>query len=713
MSQREFYGIAAFFNNTPQDPLDGNVKDTPPVITVPMVADRQRWEELAKQIRKAKKLLDERRTNARSAFDTWLASAKPTDVAREVPSDFELLVPLDEDTSAVHYVIRGQPAKVPLPTTLEWRNGKLAGKAAYLNQGAVIEVPEAGDFDSSVAFSYSAWVKLPNNDGSGAILARMNEGMNFRGWDLWVEGRRIGGHLINSWPANAIKVMSRDQLPADTWMHVTIAYDGKSKAAGFQVYVDGQLQPTNVLSDSLNGTTTTSVPFKIGQRHNSSPLPGVTVQDVRLYERRLVDSEIASLAMLPLSTVVATAPEKRTTAGLDTLYVWWLTSIDEAYKTLSQTHASLVREESDIKSRATTAHVMQERAAAAVAHVLHRGEYDQRRDQVTPDTPDMLPPFPAEAPRNRLGFAKWLLIPDHPLTARVTVNRFWSEVVGTGLVKTADDFGVTGELPSHPELLDWLAVEFRESNWDVKKLFKLIVTSATYRQSAAVTAEKLEKDADNRLLSRGPRFRMDAEMVRDNALAASGLLVEKIGGPSVKPYQPPGVWEAVAMASSNTRDYKQDAGESLYRRSIYTFWKRSAPPASMELFNAPNRESCTVVRERTNTPLQALVTMNDTQFVEAARHLAMHALESNDNVDRRIDFLAGRLLARQLCAEELVIVRGAVQKFERHYMAHHEDATKLVAVGQSRETSKAPTAQLAAWTMVTNELMNLDEVINK
>ena len=235
--------------------------------------------------------------------------------------------------------------------------------------------------------------------------------------------------------------------------------------------------------------------------------------------------------------------------------------------------------------------------------------------------------MPADLPRNRLGFAHWLLRPEHPLTARVTVNRFWQEIFGTGIVRTSGDFGVTGELPSHPELLDWLAVEFRESGWDIKKFFKLLVTSAAYRQSAVATPEKLEKDPENRLLSRGPRFRMDAEMIRDYALAASGLLVQKIGGPSVKPYQPEGVWEAVAMIGSNTRDYRRDSGEKLYRRSMYTFWKRAAPPASMDIFNAPSRETCTVRRERTNTPLQALVTLNDPQFVEAARFLAQTTLQ--------------------------------------------------------------------------------------
>ena len=271
-----------------------------------------------------------------------------------------------------------------------------------------------------------------------------------------------------------------------------------------------------------------------------------------------------------------------------------------------------------------------------MAFMLFRGEYDKRRDQVSAATPSFLPPMPEDLPKNRLGLAQWLLRPENPLTARVTVNRFWQELFGTGIVRSAGDFGVSGELPSHPELLDWMAVELRESGWDMKKFYRLLVTSATYRQAATVTPDKLEKDGQNRLLSRGPRFRMDAEMIRDAALASSGLLVRKIGGPSVKPYQPDGVWEAVAMIGSNTRDYVRDRGESLYRRSLYTFWKRSAPPASMDVFNAPSREVCTVRRERTNTPLQALVTLNDPQFVEAARVLAERTLkDGGDQAEAR------------------------------------------------------------------------------
>jgi hypothetical protein len=345
---------------------------------------------------------------------------------------------------------------------------------------------------------------------------------------------------------------------------------------------------------------------------------------------------------------------------------------------------------------------------------LFRGAYDQRRDPVKADTPDALPPMAADLPRNRLGFARWLLTAEHPLTSRVTVNRFWQQLFGAGLVTTAGDFGVTGDLPSHPKLLDWMAVEFRESGWDVKKFFKLLVTSATYRQSAVTTPEKIDKDPANELLSRGPRFRMDAEMVRDYALATSELLVKEIGGPSVKPYQPEGVWEAVAMDVSNTRNYQHDHGDSLYRRSLYTFWKRAAPPAQMELLNAPNRETCTVRRERTNTPLQALVTLNDTQFVEAARNLAQSVLlGAGSDTDARLDQLARRLLARPWRAEEAPVVRASLDELLASFAEAPDEARQLIAVGESKADAKLDPVELAAWTMLANELMNLDEVLTK
>ena len=453
--------------------------------------------------------------------------------------------------------------------------------------------------------------------------------------------------------------------------------------------------------------------------------------DLRLYKRDLTPSEIDALVKgSRLTAVLAKAAAERTDAEKNDLYNWWLNSSDQTFRDRSAKLAALESEQSAIKQRGTVGLVMNEKNEEAMAYVLYRGEYDKRSDPVKPSTPAVLPKFPESSPRNRLGLAQWLLDPSHPLTSRVTVNRFWQEAFGTGIVKTSGDFGIAGELPSNQELLDWLAIEFQTGcpelkwpldsttvrPWDVKRFFRLLVTSNTYRQSALATKEKIEKDPHNRLLSRGPRFRMDAEMIRDYALAASGILVDKIGGPSVKPYQPDGVWEAVAMRESNTHDYKRDTGENLYRRSMYTFWKRSAPPASMEIFNATARETCTVRRERTNTPLQALVTLNDTQFIEAARHLAQNALLStkaeSDDV-ARYQFVAKRLLSRTFRAEELPIVRNSLAEFDRYFQAHPDDAQKLIHEGESKPSTELAPAKLAAWTMLVNELMNLDEVLNK
>jgi hypothetical protein len=343
-----------------------------------------------------------------------------------------------------------------------------------------------------------------------------------------------------------------------------------------------------------------------------------------------------------------------------------------------------------------------------------RGAYDKPGEKVGPAVFAALNPLPKNAPANRLGLAQWLIDDQQPLTARVTVNRFWQEIFGTGLVRTSEDFGVMGENPSHPELLDWLAVEFRESGWNVKEFFRLLVTSSAYRQAAVTTKEKLEKDPANRLLSRGPRFRMDAEMVRDYALAAGGLLSPKIGGPSVKPYQPEGVWEAIAMNVSNTRVYQQDSGESLYRRSLYTFWKRQAPPALMDIFNAPSREVCTVRRERSNTPLQALATLNDVTFIEAARVLAQLALKDGGRTfESRLNFMTERLMARPFRSDEAKVAKATFAQLEKFYSANEAAAKQLIGVGETQPDASLPPATLAAWTMLANQLMNLDEVLNK
>ena len=717
LSQREFYSMAAFFNNTTQPAMDGNVKDTPPIVPVPLEEDRPRFEELGRLIPETRQQLADRRVAAKPAFDTWARSVTAEELARQIPTQGQTLaVPLNEGMgNQVAYNLRGEARMANAPQPLDWDDGAVAGKGLKTKPDNAVVLGDVGNFERDIPFTIAAWVKSTGGGANGSLVARMDDRSDYRGWDLWLEGGRVGMHLVSKWPSDAFKVVTNAPLEANRWQHVTLTYDGSSKGAGIRIYFNGKLQPVAVPVDVLKSTTQTGVAFKIGQRESTDKVNGVGIQDLRLYDRALTPDEALKLATGTRGAWLASKTEaERNEAERNELFDWWLAGQDEPTRDLTGRLASLEAERGQIAGRGTIAHVMQEKPDMPQAFVLFRGEYDQRRDEVRANTPEVLPSMPEGLPRNRLGFAQWLLLPEHPLTARVTVNRFWQEVFGTGLVRTAGDFGVAGELPVNQELLDWLAVDFRENGWDVKRFFKLLVMSSTYRQSAQVTPEKREKDPQNRLLSRGPRFRMDAEMVRDYALAASGLLVEKIGGPSVKPYQPDGVWEAVAMIGSNTRDYRADAGPNLYRRSMYTFWKRSAPPASMEIFNAPSRELCTVRRERTNTPLQALVTLNDPQFVEAARVLAARALkDGGTTTESRIGFLTSRILSRPFTPAELAIARESLAGLLEYYQQHPEDAARVLKTGAAATDPALSPAELAAWTLLTNELLNLDEVLNK
>jgi len=376
--------------------------------------------------------------------------------------------------------------------------------------------------------------------------------------------------------------------------------------------------------------------------------------------------------------------------------------------------AALQAERDAINKRGAITLVMQENHEEPSAYILNRGDYTQKKDKVGAEVPAIFGVRIAkDDPKNRLGLARWLVNPDHPLTARVTVNRFWQQIFGTGLVASAGDFGIMGERPVNPDLLDWLAVEFRESGWDVKRLMKLLVTSASYRQSGVTTPAKLEKDPANRFLSRGPRQRLDGEMIRDQALFVSGLMVSKIGGPSVKPYQPDGVWESVAMTQSNTGKYARESGDALYRRSLYTFWKRSAPHPSLEAFGTPSRENCTVRRERTNTPLQALVTLNDIQFVEAARVLAERVLKQMPNDAERLNCLYRLVLARSPMPAELPVLTAALADFRASFGQSADAAKKLVTYGEHPPDPALAAPELAAWTLIASQTLNLDETLNR
>jgi hypothetical protein len=452
----------------------------------------------------------------------------------------------------------------------------------------------------------------------------------------------------------------------------------------------------------------------------------VTVNDpMRDTTRSLVAWEKAERAlgdksMTPanLKAVLKKEPGKRTDAEREQLRGYFIANLyAEAGEPLSglRTETRKLREQrSAVETKIPSTMVSKELEKPRPAFVLIRGEYDKRGEPVGPGVPAVLPPLPPGETTNRLTLAQWLVDPAHPLTARVTVNRFWQQFFGTGLVKTSEDFGSAGEWPSHPELLDWLATEFVRTGWDVKGLVRLIVTSAAYRQDSLVTPELVARDPENRLLARGPRLRLDAEVLRDSALFTSGLLVEKTGGRGVRPYQPPGIWEAVGYTTSNTAKYTQDKGDALWRRSLYLFWKRTAPPPSMTTFDAPSREQCRVRRERTNTPLQALVTMNDPQYFEAARQLGWRMLHEGGATDAdRLRYGFRLVTARAPRQSEQSVLEQNLAAHRARYTADLEAAKKALAVGEAPVPADAAPAELAAFTMVANLLFNLDEVVTK
>ncbi|XZE46557.1 DUF1553 domain-containing protein [Pirellulaceae bacterium SH467] len=717
ISQAEFYQMAAFFNNTTQAVRDGNIKDTPPIVPVPLAEDRARAAELEGLIAKSNESIQTRKDAAKVPFEKYLTDPATTSElawpSLGVSGAPETHVPfVASEARWLESVHQGVYRRTPLSQDATLAAGYIGPKAWEVRD--VFPSLPVGDLERDQPFTVALWVK-PTNNQNGSLIARMDEANGHRGWDIWTENGTVGMHLIHKWPEDALKAVSKPKLPANRWSHVAVSYDGSSKIEGLKIYINGSEVDRTVQSKTLTATTRTEVPLTIGRRHTSAPADKAVIQDIRIYRSVVPADAIAELKSKSRRDFLL-AKSERSDAEKEELFTHYLATRDEESIRLNAERNQLVAEQNAIRQRGTIAHVMHEADSAPMAFVLTRGDYDKRGTEVQPAIPAVLPPMAEGLPKNRLGFAKWLLQPDHPLTARVTVNRFWQEVFGNGLVPSAGDFGITGQLPTHPELLDYLAVHFQEDGWNIRNYFRSIVTSSTYRQTASVSPEKLARDPSNKLLARGPRFRMDAEMIRDTALATSGLLVSKIGGPSVKPYQPPGVWEAVAMPESNTRNYVADKGEGLYRRSIYTFLKRAAPPANMEVFNATAREVCTIRRERTNTPLQALVTLNDTQFVEAARVLANRVLKepgAGAEVSSRVQWIAERLVGRPLRAEEVQVVQGSYQELSSFYQSNPELATQLLQVGESKNEESIPPAELAAWTMLCNELMNLDEVITK
>ncbi len=519
-------------------------------------------------------------------------------------------------------------------------------------------------------------------------------------------------------PLVAIRVSTEAPLPLDgKWRHIFFTYDGSGKASGVRLYVNGAPVATKVVADSLGqATIRTQAPMQLGQRSpDANPARETRYQDIRLYGRALSAEEAKRLPFEDYVAEVTGKPADKWNA--DEWHVvsdFYFDNLDQSAKAVEAQIAGLDAQLDKLSEGGDLTLVAWEKPSIAYADVLTRGVYTARTERVEANTPHYLPALPAGAPHDRLALAKWTVSAENPLTARVTVNRMWNELFGAGLVETTEDFGIMGQRPSHPELLDWLAVEFRESGWNIKHMYKLMAMSAAYRQSAKSTPEQLARDPKNLLLAHGPRFRMDAETLRDVALQSGGLLVNKIGGPSVKPYQPPSVWEQVGIGGSDTLVYEQQKEDALYRRSMYSYWKRMAMLPDMDAFDAPMRDVVCTRRQRTDTPLQALVTMNDVQWVEAARALAQRVIKEGGNQpQQRINLMSEILLAHDPPPRMAMLLEGSLAKMEKHYAADPKAASALVNVGEKKSDAAIPAPELAAWTMVASEMLNLDETLNK
>lgn len=718
ISQKEYYQFFAFFNNTTDPGMQTRNGNQAPVVEVPDEERMKRLAELHQQLTASdEKIEGYRNLVARSPeFQKWVAKKSEEarkDGSTKQPDGLIHWFPINEAANDFRDEITGSAAVAEKGKFEVSDHGK--SKALKLNGRTQFKFDTSVNVEFDRPFSITGWVK-PNGNAAGAILSKMDDKAGFRGFDLWMEGGKIGTHIVNTWQSNALKVVTKEMLKPNQWQHVVLTYDGTHKASGVKIFIDGKLATNQVQADTLRATIKTSQPLRIGGRSTSSIWKG-EVDDLRLYGRALRQDELAAAGGGdPVQNILATPAKDRKPADQQILLARYLGSQDKTYKNLVSAKQKLEKQRADLDRKPVTSMIMQDNPPDKMrrTYVLDRGAYDSpKKDEViTPAVPKALPAMPEGAPANRLGLAKWLTQPAHPLTARVAVNRYWMMLFGEGLVRSVGDFGAQSTPPTHPELLDWLAVDFVESGWNVKRMLKQIVMSKTYRKSSKIESMHREKDSENELLARAPRFRLQGEFIRDHALAVSGLLNPEIGGPGVKPYQPANIWNEVSL--NGGLRYRQDKGDKLYRRSMYTYWKRSSPMPNMLIFDSPSREKCVIQRQRTNTPLQALVTLNDPQFLEAARAFAERLLKSDKgSTADRIDLAYRYATARPASGREVEILTALYQKNLERFKAAPETAKEFLMVGESPRDDSLDAPEHAAWMVVAQTIMNLDESLTR
>ena len=671
ITQKDYYQVYAMFNNLSENGRAWKEGNSEPLIKAPTIS--QTNEVMALRERESQTLArweDEKRGIA-AAMKVWEA-ADP-----RLPEGWTV-------TDGISFRLSGND----------------------LNMTDVEDV-DAGKFGYFDAFSFGIRVKV-DDYAEGTILSRMVPELEGKGYNLHLTERgTVQANFVQRWLDDSCRVETEVPLPKGEWVHVWVNYGGKRRARDIEIYLDGELVSHKANYDFLNQNFRSDEPLRLGM--GMVDFMG-KLADVRFYDRTLEDEEVRVVSEeSELEDILDLPLDNRTASQRAKSRHYFLREggpleIRTAYREWRN-----AREKRVAFERALPSVMVMKDEMPRKTRILNRGVYDQPGEEVEAGVPSALPPIDDDLPANRYGLARWLVSGENPLTARVTVNRLWRDVFGTGLVKTTEDFGVQGERPSHPKLLDWLAMEFVESGWDIQHMLALFLSSSTYQQSSRVSDELLELDPENRLLARGPRFRLPAEMIRDQALAVSGLLHQQIGGPSVKPYQPEGLWADFASDSN----YVQAVGGDLYRRSVYTYWKRTVPPPMMINFDAAGREACDESIRRTNTPLQALNLMNDVTFVEAARVFAQELMSVNTNDEDLLREAYARLLSREPSEEEKALLLTAKNRYLARFADEVEEAKALICLGEYPAPEDLAPEKLASWTLVCSTLMNLDETITK
>jgi hypothetical protein len=728
--QKDFYALAAFFQNIDEAGLYSYFTQSVPTPALRLTdgAQREQFAAADAAVESATSALTALRETRRDAFAAWLAAPAAASAAPAIPDelarfDFDArdTTPLPPKPAAAESAT-SPPAAVPsgekpadlarfadsvtptdyatTPPENESVPGRAgAGQALRLTGDHAVKT-KVGNFRRHDPFTISIWVQTPDTKERAVIFHRSRAWTDAgsRGYELLIEEGRAKWSLIHFWPGDAISIRALDPLPVGAWVNVTVTNDGSSRAAGLRLFINGQLARTEIIRDHLTKDITGGGgdTIALGERFRDRGFKGGLIDDLRVFTRELTPQEINTHVISSSASQLSNlGSQPSSSPDFDT----YLANHDEPYRAQLAALTAARAKQTALTDAAKEIMVMRELPTPKTAYILKRGEYDHRGAAVSADTPSALPAFPADQPRNRLGLARWLTAPDHPLLARVTVNRFWQSLFGQGLVKTSDDFGTQGDRPQFPELLDWLAGEFVRSGWDVKALLKTIVLSETYQQRSFSTPEQMADDPENNWLARGPRHRLPAEMIRDQALATSGLLVEKIGGPPVYTYDIP---ESFKPAPAGK-------GEALYRRSLYTFWRRTGPAPVLEAFDVPKRVVCVTRRDTTNTPLQALVLLNGPQFVEASRALAERLQREHAGDPGALVTSAFRTLTSRPpdAAEQKILLRLFDEQIG-HYRAHPEAVTAFLAIGDTPADSSLTAPELAATATVINTLMNHD-----